>query len=145
MPGNVSKSVFQSLSVSSHLRLVNVAIKKNARQSMERIFFLPCLLWDLTTMLNLSKPTCKSTANPLKGRELGEQMDLKRELKNHMVSPLYYCFYGSTSIYLSGPVVDSGASNHTVSVLSADGQLNQQGNVIYTTYPGPQITQFQLG
>nr|CAG4637361.1 EOG090X0DUU [Ceriodaphnia reticulata] len=41
--------------------------------------------------------------------------------------------------------VDSGASNHTVSVLSADGQLNQQANVIYTTYPGPQITQFQLG
>ncbi len=43
------------------------------------------------------------------------------------------------------PSVDSGASNHTVSVLSADGQLNQQANVIYTTYPGPQITQFQLG
>nr|CAG4651337.1 EOG090X0DUU [Simocephalus serrulatus] len=41
--------------------------------------------------------------------------------------------------------VDSGASNHTVSVLSADGQLNQQANVIYTTYPGAQITQYQLG
>nr|CAG4638059.1 EOG090X0DUU [Chydorus sphaericus] len=41
--------------------------------------------------------------------------------------------------------VDSGASGQTVQVISADGQLTtQQGNVIYT-YPGAQITQFQLG
>ncbi|XP_057374332.1 nuclear transcription factor Y subunit beta-like [Daphnia carinata] len=41
---------------------------------------------------------------------------------------------------------DASSSNHTVNVLTADGQLtNQQANVIYTTYPGTQITQFQLG
>lgn len=37
----------------------------------------------------------------------------------------------------------SGASN-TINVITPDGQLNQQANVIYT-YPGAQITQFQLG
>lgn len=71
-------------------------------------------------------------------------MDLKREQRNLMVILIIllanYYFYT-----LSNCPVDSGASNHTVSVLSADGQLNQQANVIYTTYPGAQITQYQLG
>nr|CAG4642050.1 EOG090X0DUU [Eurycercus lamellatus] len=40
--------------------------------------------------------------------------------------------------------LNAGASGNTVSVISADGQISQQANVIYT-YPGTQITQFQLG
>jgi len=41
--------------------------------------------------------------------------------------------------------VDANTANNAVSVISPDGQLGQQANVIYTTYPGTQITQFQLG
>nr|CAG4646581.1 EOG090X0DUU [Macrothrix elegans] len=40
---------------------------------------------------------------------------------------------------------DPTASGNTVNVMTQDGQLNQQANVIYATYPGAQITQFQLG
>lgn len=55
------------------------------------------------------------------------------------------CFCIMYKYLLSSLTVDCGASNNTVNVLSADGQLNQQANVIYATYPGAQITQFQLG
>jgi len=44
-------------------------------------------------------------------------------------------------------LVDSGVANNSVNVIPADGsvqQSSQQANVIYT-YPGAQITQFQLG
>jgi len=43
--------------------------------------------------------------------------------------------------------IDSGVANNSVNVIPADGsgqQGNQPANVIYT-YPGAQITQFQLG
>jgi len=43
--------------------------------------------------------------------------------------------------------IDSGVANNSVNVIPADGsvqQSSQQANVIYT-YPGAQITQFQLG
>jgi hypothetical protein len=74
-------------------------------------------------------------------------MDLMKELKNMVVLVASSLFlFDKCNCQLCLLLGDAGSSSHTVNVLTADGQLsNQQGNVIYTTYPGTQITQFQLG
>lgn len=71
-----------------------------------------------------------------------------KELKNMVVVVVASLFlFDNVNVNLLCLLLgDAGSSSHTVNVLTADGQLsNQQGNVIYTTYPGTQITQFQLG
>lgn len=62
MPRSVSKSVWVSLSASSHRRRVSAATRRRGRPSTERTSCSPCPLWASTCTWSHWSSTCRSSA-----------------------------------------------------------------------------------